>query len=400
MAFMVRRRKTRRQTQATLASSVTTSGGWYEDPYGTGARRWHDGHGWTDRVEGTAALDKEQAPTTDATRSFDRLTEQPIAIGRAREPRLGVPDARGPASEAVSDDDGLSNSTSATEKDSGGGSSSTLVLGVLHAGSDSEPTQAAGPSVADVPESADETGSQATTASGAPPSVALSQPTQGQPAHPGGADDQPSRLSDPASSPGDGTNAARPVPTRVCAHCAALSHTGGEFCPECGHAFASGRKASGVSRRAKFAMLGVLALLIFGGAGAAIAIKIHHDNQVTAQRHSAAAAALARQQAQQQQQTQNAGETALRQGDETSLQQSITKDAQQQVNNGVLTGPILSTSCTPLSGGSSQNLSSSTGTYDCIAVNKINSDGTSSGYRYSATIDFSSGSASWHLGGN
>jgi nucleoid-associated protein YgaU len=157
-------------------------------------------------------------------------------------------------------------------------------------------------------------------------------------------------------------------------------------------------------------MLGVVSLLVLGGAGAAIAIKIHHDNQVTAQRRSAAAAharaaaaALAQQQAaqqaQQQKQARHAAQTVVRQAEETSLQQSITKDAQQQVSGGLLTGPILSTSCTPLSGGSSQNLASSSGTYECIAVNKINADGTSSGYRYSGTIDFSSGSTTWHLGG-
>jgi hypothetical protein len=157
-------------------------------------------------------------------------------------------------------------------------------------------------------------------------------------------------------------------------------------------------------------VLGVVSLLVLGGAGAAIVIKIHHDNQVTAQRRTAAAAHAhaaavavaqqqAAQQARQQKQAEDAAQRVVRQGEETSLQQSITKDAQQQVNSGLLTGPILSTSCTPLSGGSSQNLASSSGTYDCIAINKINADGTSSGYRYSGTIDFSSGSATWHLGG-
>lgn len=209
-----------------------------------------------------------------------------------------------------------------------------------------------------------------------------------------------------AGTVGAGIESPRPGPTRVCPHCAALSQSAGDFCPECGHSFAEGRRVSGISRRAKSAMLGVVSLLVLGGAGAAIAIKIHHDNQVSARQRSAAAAharaaaaALAQQQAQQQQQADQAAQTTLRQGEETLLRQSITKDAQQQVNSGLLTGPILSTSCTPLSGGSSQNLASSSGTYECIAVNKIHADGTSSGYRFSGTIDFSTGSTTWHLGG-
>ncbi len=225
---------------------------------------------------------------------------------------------------------------------------------------------------------------------------------------------------DPLSGPdggGDGNEGGLPrprsVPERVCPHCAALSQVAGDFCPECGRRFFGESSPSRLSGRAKIAILGVVALLVLGAAGAAVAIKLHHDNQVTAQRRAAAAAraraaavalagqraaAQAKQQQQQQQQQQQAAETTTRQGEETTLQQSITKDAQQQVNNGVLTGPILSTTCTPVSGGSSTNLSSSTGTYECIAANKINSDGTSSGYRFSGTIDFSAGTETWHLG--
>jgi hypothetical protein len=129
-----------------------------------------------------------------------------------------------------------------------------------------------------------------------------------------------------AGTVGDGIESPRPGPTRVCPHCAALSQSAGDFCPECGHSFAEGRRVSGISRRAKFAMLGVVLLLVLGGAGAAIAIKVHHDNQVSARQRSAAAAharaaaaALTQQQAQQQQQADQAAQTTLRQGEETLL---------------------------------------------------------------------------------
>ena len=47
MAFRFRR------TPDTPVERRESSGGWYADPYGAGARRWYDdAQGWTDRVEG------------------------------------------------------------------------------------------------------------------------------------------------------------------------------------------------------------------------------------------------------------------------------------------------------------------------------------------------------------
>ncbi len=63
-----------------------------------------------------------------------------------------------------------------------------------------------------------------------------------------------------------------------------------------------------------------------------------------------------------------------------------------------MNGPAQSTTCTPVSGGSSQNLSQSTGTYSCIAVYQTNADGTQSGYNYTGTINFDTGSETWQLG--
>ena len=166
-----------------------------------------------------------------------------------------------------------------------------------------------------------------------------------------------------------------------------------------------------MSTGVKVAVACVVALLVLGGAGVAVAIKVHHDNQVTAQHRRAAAAARVRaaaaaqaqaaQQAQQAaRQAQQAAEVTARQGVETQLQTNITNDATQKFNQGLLTnGPITTTSCTPISGGSSLNLSGSTGTYSCIAVYQTNSDGTQSGYRYSGTINFDTGSMTWQLGG-
>jgi hypothetical protein len=159
------------------------------------------------------------------------------------------------------------------------------------------------------------------------------------------------------------------------------------------------------------AIAGLLVLLVLGGAGTAIAIKVHHDHLVAARQHlqaetaaraaaARAAAARAAARARQQHAAQQAAEVTMREGLETSLEQSITKAAQTEVNEGSLTGPILSTSCIPLSGGSSQDLSQSTGTYTCLAVNQNNPDGTNTGYDYTGTINFNNGNYTWQLGAN
>ena len=207
------------------------------------------------------------------------------------------------------------------------------------------------------------------------------------------------------------------TPTRVCPHCAALSQISGDFCPHCGRRFtADGGRTSG---RVKIMIGLVCALLLLGGAGVSVAIKIHHDNQVAAQHRRELAAADARAAAARARaaaararaaagrataaarQAQEQAEVTQRQALETQLQNSITQDATSKANQGLLTnGPAQSTSCTRVSGGSSQNLSQSTGTYSCIAVYQTNSDGTQSGYRYTGTVNFDTSSYTWQLGGN
>jgi Tfp pilus assembly protein PilX len=166
-----------------------------------------------------------------------------------------------------------------------------------------------------------------------------------------------------------------------------------------------------MSRRTKLVLAALLVLLVLGGAGAAVAIKVHHDNQVTA-RHRVEAAARARAAAarraseeqarasREAQEHQREAETHERESLEKGLETAITKDAQHRTEeNTFLEGPIKSTTCTPTSGGSSQDLSQSTGTYSCLAVNKVEGDGTQSGYRFTGTINFKTGSYTWRLGG-
>jgi len=129
------------------------------------------------------------------------------------------------------------------------------------------------------------------------------------------------------------------TPTRSCPHCSSLSQTTGDFCPHCGGRFGVGR--GGMSGRVKVMIGLVCALLVLGGAGVAVAIKIHHDNQVASQHRQALAAARARaaaaaariaaaQAAAASRQAQHQAEVTERQAMETQLQDAITKDATQK----------------------------------------------------------------------
>ena len=109
--------------------------------------------------------------------------------------------------------------------------------------------------------------------------------------------------------------------------------TAGEFCPYCGRRFSGGGR-SGFSTRVEWALAGLAVLLVLGGAGVAVAIKLHHDDQVAAQHQRAAAAATARAQAARR--AAQAAEVSSRQSLETRLQDAITKDATQKANQGLL----------------------------------------------------------------
>ena len=75
----------------------------------------------------------------------------------------------------------------------------------------------------------------------------------------------------------------------------------------------------------------------------------------------------------------------------------MVKDARDKVTAQLLTGPILSASCTPLGGGSADDLTALSGTFECFAVNKKNTDGTYSGYTFNATVNWNDGSYTWRL---
>lgn len=194
--------------------------------------------------------------------------------------------------------------------------------------------------------------------------------------------------------------------TKVCRKCSVQNLTLGDYCPNCGVPYIARRRLANVNRRV---VLIVTAVLIAVIAGFAIALNVQHTNQVQAEQAAAASAAEVENKRQAEatraseaaaaaKQAADATKRAQRKLIVTSLEDSVKKDAESRVTKGVLEGPITRASCTPLGGGSSDDLTAITGTFQCIAVNKTEADGSSSGYRFSATVNWNDASYSWHLG--
>jgi len=194
----------------------------------------------------------------------------------------------------------------------------------------------------------------------------------------------------------EGSGTETPAPTRVCPRCSVQSTTEGEFCPQCGASFTRRRRS--LTRRGKWIGVALLAVLILGGAGTGLALKMNHDHHVRAQARAAAARAKTLADEAAAQAVADDAARSTRHEYVRALESSVLKDARSQAKTGVLTGPITRVSCTPLGGGSTDDLTALTGTFQCIAVNKRDSDGTESGYVFSATINWNDGSYSWRLG--
>jgi len=197
-----------------------------------------------------------------------------------------------------------------------------------------------------------------------------------------------------------------PTQTRVCPRCSVQSKAPGDFCPNCGKAYARRRP----SRRTHWIILGVVVALIVIAGGTALVLMVRHGNEVEAAEAAAAkeaeeAEALEAKQAKRQADARAAKRASDKLERQTrrlvvkELQKSITKDAREKVNDGLLDGPILNTQCTPVGGGSTDDLTAITGKFECLAVNKNNGDGTVSGYSFAATVDWKKFSYTWQLGG-
>jgi hypothetical protein len=195
------------------------------------------------------------------------------------------------------------------------------------------------------------------------------------------------------------------VLTKVCSRCSVQSEGTGNFCPNCGRSYTR----TGLSKRTKLIAVGVVVAVLLGAGATAAVAKVRHDHaEQTAQAAAdAKAAKLAREKADAKaaaarkraaKRAADRSERRDRHAAVRQMEQSITKDARKSVASGLLDGPILYTSCDPLGGGSTDDLTALTTTFSCLAVNKRNGDGTVSGYSFHATQNWTEGTYSWGLG--
>lgn len=198
------------------------------------------------------------------------------------------------------------------------------------------------------------------------------------------------------------------LPTRVCPRCSTQAKTAERFCAHCGAPYE--RRRPRLSRRAKLVMGAVLGALLVIGVGAGVYAKVQHDQDVREERERAARLAADRREAarkRRERQRQIAAAEARAEAVELELrvdaikdmQAAISEDARDKVDEGLLDGPILGTTCDARGGSDPTDLEESASEFTCIASTKKSDDGTRSGYRFTATMDWDDGSYSWRLGG-
>ena len=126
-----------------------------------------------------------------------------------------------------------------------------------------------------------------------------------------------------------------------------------------------------------------------------------HQNAVAQQRvQHLAQEALQKAQAAQQKAQQKAddAERASRQSMVKEIEASVLKMAKRDAAAGTVLGPMKSVSCVAIAGGSTTDITQTTTKFQCFAVYKENSDGTSSGYYYDATMNWQTGNYTYGYG--
>lgn len=156
------------------------------------------------------------------------------------------------------------------------------------------------------------------------------------------------------------------------------------------------------------ALIAGVVVLVVGLIGGGLAWKSAHDSHVAAvAARVAAEKAAAQSRAQQQREeaaaaaakaSQEDAERASRHASVTDIEASVKKMAQKHAAEGTIQGPILSVTCSPVAGGSTDDLTQQTTVFKCFVADKDNGDGTMAGYNYNATMNWSTGSYTYGFG--
>lgn len=158
----------------------------------------------------------------------------------------------------------------------------------------------------------------------------------------------------------------------------------------------------------KWTLIAVSLVLLLGLVGGGIAWKVAHDERVATERAEAAAAQAAAEEEEREERREAAAEAAQERRDTadreerrlsvTEIEASVKTMAEGHAADGLIDGPIIEVSCSPVGGGSTDDLTEQTTVFKCFVANEDNGDGTMSGYSYNATMNWSSGSYTYGIG--
>jgi hypothetical protein len=161
-------------------------------------------------------------------------------------------------------------------------------------------------------------------------------------------------------------------------------------------------------RLVKGLLIAGVGVLLLGLIGGGLVWKSAHDSHVAAAAAAAAAQKAANQSREQQQReaaaasaakaSQDDAERASRRATVTEIEASVKTLAEKHASEGTIQGPIISVTCSPVAGGSTDDLTQQTTVFKCFVANKDNGDGTMSGYNYNATMNWSTGSFTYGFG--
>lgn len=91
-------------------------------------------------------------------------------------------------------------------------------------------------------------------------------------------------------------------------------------------------------------------------------------------------------------------ERASRAESVVGIEESIAEMAKEHIADGIIDGSVISVTCNPAAGGSTDDLTAQTTAFVCFVATKDNGDETLSGHYYNSTMNWDTGSYTYGIG--
>jgi hypothetical protein len=159
-------------------------------------------------------------------------------------------------------------------------------------------------------------------------------------------------------------------------------------------------------RRSMIVAAVVIAVLVIGG-GSALVWKSVSDQQAAIAAEQAADEAAAAESAEKARRAASLAAAAeadaeaerkIRAEAVPGIEDSIRVMAEGHIADDLIDGPVLSVDCSPVDGGSTDDLTDQTTVFACFVANFDNGDGTQNGYNYNATMNWTTGGYTYGMG--